>query len=51
MTHTEIDTAHAAAPHGSAGFAAIGAIVLTLIWGAYTATYLFEVLSMPFPTL
>lgn len=50
MTHTsETETAHTS--HGSAGVAAIGAIVLTLIWGAYTFTYLFEVLSMPMPAL
>ncbi len=30
---------------------AVGAIILTVIWGAYTLLVAFEILSTPLPTL
>ncbi len=33
----------------SAGLPAIGAIILTVIWGAYTLLVAFEILTLPLP--
>lgn len=33
----------------SAGFAAIGSIILTIIWGAYTLLVAFEIFTTPLP--
>ncbi|MDZ4691621.1 hypothetical protein [Terricaulis sp.] len=33
----------------SAGLPAIGAIILTVIWGAYTLLVLYEILMTPLP--
>ncbi len=33
----------------SAGFAAIGSIILTVIWGAYTLLVAFEIFTTPPP--
>jgi hypothetical protein len=35
----------------SAGFPAIGAIILTVIWGAYTLLACIEIFSTPLPAL
>ncbi|MGE0743069.1 MAG: hypothetical protein AB7O98_17160 [Hyphomonadaceae bacterium] len=46
MTH---EATHKASHRGSAGLPAVGAIILTALWGAYTATVVFEIFAMPWP--
>lgn len=36
---------------GSAGLAIVVSVVLTIIWGAYTALVCYEIFSTPLPTL
>lgn len=40
-------------PHssGAAMLPAIGAIILTLVWGAYTLLVVFEIFTSPIPTV
>jgi hypothetical protein len=49
MTHAS-DTAHAPTSSGAAMLPAIASIILTVIWGAYTALFAVEVLSIPLPS-
>lgn len=48
MTHAS-DAAHATTSSGAAALPAIAAIILTVIWGAYTALIAVEIFSTPLP--
>jgi hypothetical protein len=48
MTHTS-DAAHATPSAGAAMLPAIAAIILTVIWGAYTLLITVEIFATPFP--
>lgn len=51
MTH-ELAHSGARAKNGGAwGLPAIGAIILALIWGAYTITVVYEIAITPLPAL
>jgi hypothetical protein len=48
MTHAS-DAAHATPSAGAAMLPAAAAIILTLIWGAYTTLVVIEIFSTPLP--
>jgi hypothetical protein len=48
MTHAS-DAAHATPSAGAAMLPAVAAMILTLVWGAYTALVVFEIASTPLP--
>jgi hypothetical protein len=48
MTHAS-DAAHATPSAGAAMLPAVAAIILTVIWGAYTALIAVEIFSTPLP--
>jgi hypothetical protein len=48
MADRDSDSTHTA---GAAMLPAIGAIILTLVWGAYTVLIVFEIFTSPVPAL